>query len=191
MSEVFYEASVYTRKVSYRNFKGEEKTAELNFALDPLQLMTVMANYVPRKVKSGNPALNGKEAEMTDEQQIKMVRNLAVQAAGTPSEDGESWEPFEGFDDTIVGKAFLTKLVSSDADRKEFSEKVIVAPFEAFVRYFEADASNSKTEIQEMQQMLARIKKIFVTPDPANETSEERAARLKAELQALEGNSEN
>lgn len=185
MSEVYYEASVYSRKISYKNFKGEEKTAELNFALDPLSLMTVMSNYVPKKIKSGNPALRGQEAEMSDEQQIRMVRSLAVQAAGNPSDDGESWEPFENFDETIVGKAFLTKLVSSDADRREFSEKVILAPFEAFVRYFEADASNSASEIKEMQVMLERIRKVFAVPDPTTETAEERATRLKAELAAL------
>jgi hypothetical protein len=188
---VYYEASVYSRKISYKNFKGEEKTAELNFALDPLQLMTVMATYVPKKIKSGNPALNGRDAEMSDEEQIRMVRALAMQSAGTPSEDGETWEPFEGFDNTIVGKAFLTKLVSSDADRREFSEKVIVAPFEAFVRYFESDPSNSPKEIAEIKDMLNKIKKIFATPDLTQETSEERAARLKAELMALEGNDKN
>lgn len=192
MSEVYYEASVYSRKISYKNFKGEQKTTELNFALDPLQLMTVMSGYNPKKIKSGNPALNGKDAEMTEADQIKMVRQLAVQSAGTPSDDGESWEPFEDFDNTIVGKAFLTKLVSSDADRKEFSEKVIVAPFEAFVRFFESDPSNSAKEIQEIKDMLAKIKNVFNTPDPADETPEQRASRLKAELAALNVNpSEN
>jgi hypothetical protein len=180
-----YEAAVYSRKITYKNFKGEEKTTEVSFTLDPIQLMAVMAGYNPKKIKSGNPSLNGKDAEPTDADQIKMVRNLAMQAAGTPSEDGESWIPFEDFGDTIVGKAFLTKLVASDADRREFADKVILDPFRAFTRYFSSDASNSATEIKEMQVMLTQMEKVFATPSTENETAEERRARLEAEIASL------
>lgn len=187
MSEpLVYEASVYTRTVNYKNLNGETKIAKLYFALDPVELMGVMATYIPKKIKSGNPALNGKDAEMSDEQQILMVRQLAIKSAGIPSEDGESWTPFENFGNHIAGKAFLTKLVSSDADRKEFSEKVILDPFRAFSNYFMADESNSEVEKKELKDMLAKIENIFTVPAPGIETSEERATRLKAELAALE-----
>lgn len=192
MSEpLVYEASVYSRTVNYKNFNGESKSSKLYFALDPLQLMAVMASYSPKKIKSGNPALNGKDAEMTDEQQITMVRQLAIKSAGTPSDDGESWTPFEDFGDSIAGKAFMTKLVSSDADRREFSEKVILAPFRAFAQYFMQDPSNSDKEVKELQAMLAQVENVFKVPDVKNETSEERAARLKAELKALEDTENN
>lgn len=186
-----YEASVYTREIAYRNFNGENKVQKLYFALDPMELLIVMSTYEPKKIKSGNPALNGKNAEMTDEQQIRMVRSLALKAAGTPSEDGESWTPFEEFDNTIVGKAFLTKLASSDADRKEFSEKVILDPFRAFAHYFMEDSSNTQLEKNELKDMLTKIENIFKVPEPGSETSEERATRLKKELAALETNENN
>ena len=43
MTNPIYEASVYQREVSYRNFKGVEKTTTLYFALDPLKLMEIIA----------------------------------------------------------------------------------------------------------------------------------------------------
>lgn len=191
MAPIIYEASVYEQEISYRNFKGENKVARLYFALDPLQLLGALAAYTPKKIKSGNPALNGKDVEMSEEDQIKMIRDLAQRSAGSPSEDGESWIPFENFTDSIAGKAFLTKLVSSDKDRKEFSEKVILGPFRAFCSYFEQDNSNSAKEIQEMKAMLTKVERLFSTPNPESETSEERKARLLAELERLDNTSDN
>lgn len=186
MSNLIYEASVYSREVSYRNFNGEEKTQTLHFALDPLQLMTVISGFEPKKVKSGNPALKGKDAEISDEQQLKFVRDLAVKAAGSPSEDGENWEPWADFDNTLVGKAFLTKLTASDGDRKEFSEKVILAPFEAFVQYANADPSNSDKEKQEFAKMLTQMRAIFAPVEKTPESVEDRRARLAAEMAELD-----
>ena len=189
MSDLIYEASVYHRTITYKNFKGETQTVDLYFALDPLQLMSVMATVETKKVRSGNPAINGKDAEITDEAQIKMVRDLAVRSAGTPSEDGETWLPFENFDQTIAGKAFLTKLASSDSDRREFSEKVILAPFRAFVNYAIADESNSAKDKQQFKTMLTQMENIFKEPETPGETIEERRARLAKELETL-GDSE-
>lgn len=186
MANMVYEASVYSQTISYKNFKGEERTQTLYFALDPLQLLAAIASYQPKKIKSGNPALNGKDAEMTDEDQIKLVRGLAVKAAGTPSEDGETWIPFEEFDNSIAGKAFLVKLVSSDEDRKEFSEKVLLDPFRAYVGYAMNDPSNSPKEMQELKEMLSKMEQIFKAPEVRGESAEDRRARLMAELNALE-----
>jgi hypothetical protein len=186
MAPMIYEASVYTQQISYRNFKGENKIANLHFALDPLQLLAALSAYTPKKIKSGNPALNGKEAEITEEEQIKMVRDLAQRSAGSPSEDGESWIPFEDFTDSIAGKAFLTKLVSSDQDRRDFSEKVILDPFRAFCAYFEADGSNSDKEVKEMNAMLAKVENVFKTPEPNSETPEDRKAKLLAQLAEID-----
>lgn len=185
MSELVYEASVYSRTLSYKNFKGEDNKVTLYFALDPLQLMTFIAKFEPKKVKSGNPARNGQDKEMTPEEQLKFVRDLACQAAGTPSDDGESWEPFENFEDSLAGKAFLTRLASSDGDRKEFAEKVILAPFEAFVGFAKADPSNSPADVQQFEIMLTQMKAIFTVPDPTQETIEQRRERLAAELAAM------
>lgn len=186
MSELIYEASVYSRTISYRNFKGEVNRAELFFALDPLQLMQVIATFQPKKIKSGNPARNGQVAELSDEEQLKFTRDLACRAAGTPSDDGETWEPFEDFEDSLVGKAFLTKLTSSDGDRKEFAEKVILDPFRAFVSFAKADPTNTPKDVQQFEQMLAQIENIFRMPDKPQETMEEKRARLAAELEALQ-----
>lgn len=186
MSELVYEASVYSRSLSYRNFKGEENQVSLYFALDPLQLMQFIAGFEPKKVKSGNPARNGQVEALSGEEQLKMVRDLACKAAGTPSEDGESWEPFENFEDSLAGKAFLTKLASSDGDRKEFAEKVILAPFRAFVNYAKADPSNSQTDTAQFGKMLIQMENIFKAPEAKEETLEERRARLMAEMRALE-----
>ncbi len=186
MSDLVYQASVYSRTVKYTNFKGKTTEIELTFALDPLQLMSVMAGFSPKKVKSGNPALKNQTAPITDEQQIKFVRDLAAKAAGFPSEDGDSWEPFEGFADHIAGKAFMTKLVSSDGDRREFTEKVILAPFEAFVGFASEDPTNSPKEIQEFKTMLEQMRNLFSESKAKdNESLEERRERLAAELAAL------
>jgi hypothetical protein len=187
MSELIYEASVYSRTVAYKNFLGEENKVILYFALDPLQLMQVIATFQPKRVKSGNPARNGQAAEITDEDQLKFVRDLACRAAGTPSEDGETWEPFEDFSDSLAGKAFLTKLTSSDGDRKEFASKVILDPFRAFVSFAKADPSNTPKDVQQFEQMLVQMENIFKTPEPRDESLEERRARLAAELAAIEG----
>lgn len=186
MSDRIYEASVYSRTISYRNFNGEVNHAELFFALDPLQLMEVIATFQPKRIKSGNPARNGQVAELSDEEQLKFTRDLACRAAGTPSTDGETWEPFEDFADSLVGKAFLTKLTSSDGDRKEFAEKVILAPFREFVGFAKADPTNTPKDVQQFEQMLAQMENIFRMPDKPQETIEERRARLAAELEALQ-----
>lgn len=186
MANLVYEASVYTQIIAYKNFKGEEKETTLYFALDPLQLLQALSGYQPKKIKSGNPALNGKDADMTDEEQIRMIRNLAVIAAGTPSEDGESWAPFEDFDNSIVGKAFLTKLATTDAVRRMFSEKVILDPVRAFVGYAVEDPTNSPKELQEMKDMLHKMELLFKIPDPTNESADDRRMRLQMELASLE-----
>lgn len=186
MSELIYEASVYSRTVSYKNFKGEEKTVELQFALDPLQLMQIIATFQPKKVRSGNPARNNQPAEISDEEQLKFFRDIAVKSAGHTSEDGESWTPFEGFEDDLAGKAFLTKLASSDADRREFAEKVLLAPFRTFVGFAVNDPSNTDRDKQGFQKMLGELENIFKVPDPKDESLDDRRARLAAEMAALD-----
>lgn len=183
-TQITYEASVYSRLVKYRNFKGETNETTLYFALDPLQLMASIASFAPRKSKSQNPAKQGK-VEISDEQQIKFVRDLAKQAAGFPSDDGESWEPFEDFENTIAGKAFLTQLVSSDTDRRDFSEKVILDPFRAYVGFAEADTSNTKQDLDNLRQMMQQLENVFRGLDKKDESLEERRARLEAEIAAL------
>ena len=185
MSQLIYEASVYTRTVSYKNFKGQTNTVELYFALDPLELMRVIAGFEPKKIKSGNPALRGKEAEISDAEQLKFVHDLACRSAGSPSDDGEVWTPFEKFSESLAGKAFLTKLASSDGDRKEFSSKVILDPFRAFVQYAVSDDSNTPSDVQQFKTMLTQMENIFKVPDPKEETLDEKKARLAAELAAM------
>lgn len=188
MSNITYESSVYKRTVSYTNFKGEKNETTLYFALDPLQLLQVMASLEDKSTKrSGNPAKRASNG-ISDEAQLKMVRDLAIRSAGFPSEDGETWEPFENFENTIAGKAFMTKLTSSDGDRREFSEKVILDPFRAFVKYAEADETNTAAEVQQFTTMLAQMENIFKMPSPQDETLEERRARLAAELESLTAN---
>lgn len=184
MSQLTYEASVYKRTVKYKNFKGETNETTLYFALDPIQLMSTIASFAPKTSKSKNPAKQN-QPEISDEDQIKFVRGLAKQAAGFPSEDGETWEPFEDFENTIAGKAFLTQLVSSDGDRKEFSERVILDPFRAFVGYAEADPTNTPKDTQQLKTMLGQLENIFIGKDD-NESLDERRARLQAEMAALE-----
>lgn len=184
-AELIYEASVYSQKVTYRNFKGEVNTVELHFALDPLALMQQIAGFNPKKSRSGNPAKKD-QIEVDEAEQLRFVRDIACKAAGTPSEDGESWNTFEDFEETLAGKAFLTKLTSSDGDRREFAEKVLLAPFRAFVEYAKADSSNSPKDVKDFVEMLGQLENIFRVPDASQETLEERKARLAAELAAME-----
>lgn len=188
MSDLVYEAAVYTRTVKYRNFKGEENSVTLHFALDPLQLMALIATFEPKKSKSGNPALAGKVEGITDEQQLKFVRDLACKAAGTPSDDGESWTPFENFSDTIAGKAFLTKLASSDGDRREFAKTVILDPFKAFMDFAKDDDSNTQADVQQFAMMLTQLENVFKIPDPKEESIDQKRARLAAEMEMLNTN---
>jgi len=187
MSEMIYEASVYERTVKYTNFKGETKDATLSFALDPLQLMAVISSFKPRtNKKSKNPARRDEIEPITGEEQVKFIRDICKRAAGFPSDDGESWEPFPEFEDSIAGKAFLTKLTSSDSDRKEFTEKVVLDPFRAFVGYAKSDPTNSKEEIKQLEGYLNTLENIFSEPAPKDETLEERRERLNRELAELE-----
>lgn len=185
MAPIVYEATVYEHEISYKNFKGENKVHKLYFALHPMSLLAVFSQIPTKKVKSGNPALNGKDADMTEEEQIKLVRRIAEQAAGTPSDDGESWYPFEGFTESLAGQAFMTKLVTTDQIRRDFSEKVILGPMRSFTQFFEQDPSNSAKEVAELKDMLAKFERVFKTPDPASETAEDRKARLLRELEAI------
>lgn len=189
MSNVVYEAAVYTRTVSYTNFKGETKEVELFFALDPIQLMRVMATVPnPKKSRSKSPVQAAADEEgLTHEQQLKFLVDLASKAAGFPSDDGESFEPFPDFAESIAGKAFITKLASSDGDREEFARMVILDPFTAFVNYAEADENNSRDEIKQFREMLASMERIFASKATAGETYEDRRARLEAELAQLPG----
>lgn len=179
-----YEAVVYTRTLAYRNFKGEVSETKLYFSLDPLTLMELIANFEPKKVKSGNPARNG-TAEVTPEQQLQFVRKIAVKSAGFPSDDGEAWEVFEDFEETLVGKAFLTKLSSSDGDRKEFAEVVLLAPFRAFVNFAKADPTNSPADMQMFEQQLKEMENIFKVPEAQELSIEDRRALLEAQLKDL------
>lgn len=185
MSQPTYEAAVYTRDVHYRNLKGEEKTATLHFALDPITLMRVMAGFKPKQSKSGNPALRNAAAEISEEAQLQLILDLAEKAAGIPSDDGESWSPFYDFHESIAGKTFMTQLTSSDADRKEFAEKVVLAPFKAFVDFAVADPSNSAKDVQQFKTMLSQMENLFKTPITPDETAAEKRARLAAELESL------
>lgn len=181
MSNTVYEASVYSRIVTYKNFKGEERSVELFFALDPLELLQVIAGFKPKTSKSNNPAKR-EEAVFDDADQVKFVRDICIKAAGEPSDDGEVWHPFPEFSDSIAGKAFLTKLASSDGDRKEFAQKVILDPFRAYVNFARADESNSAKDIQNFERMLGQLENVFVDKPVAEESYEDRRARLQKEL---------
>lgn len=183
-SEIVYEASVYTRTVTYKNFNGETNTVQVFFALDPLELMTMIAGFNPKKSRSNNPAQRGKEV-IDEGDQVKFVRDIAIKAAGTPSEDGETWEPFENFENTLVGKTFITKLASSDGDREEFAQKVLLDPFRAFVKFAEADPTNTKKDIQQFQQMVGQLERIFSAGATADETIEQKRERLAREMAEL------
>lgn len=187
MSNPVYESSVYSQSVTYKNFQGVEKTQVLYFALDPLKLMELVSGLKTKTPKkSGNPALKNKPVEITNEEQLRFLRELAVKSAGVPSEDGEEWYTFDGFENSIVGKAFLAKLTASDSDRREFSEKVVLDPFRSFVAFAVADPSNSQEDIKTFRQLLAEAEKTFTVPTERNESIEERRSRLAAEMAALE-----
>lgn len=190
MSQPTYEAAVYTREVHYRNLKGVDSKATLHFALDPIALMQVMASVKIKASKSGNPALRNAATEITEEQQLKLILDLAAKAAGFPSDDGETWEPFYDFHDNIAGKAFMTKLTASDADRKEFAEKVVLAPFKAFVDFAAADPSNSPADVQQFKTMLVQMENVFKVQDKPAESAADKRARLAAELESLGDDSE-
>lgn len=183
MTQITYQATVFTKTVTYTNFKGETKTIELSFALDPMQLMGVIASVETKKGRSKNPAATG---GFSDEQQLKFVRDLAAKSAGFASDDGESWEPFEDFEDSLAGKAFMTWLVSSDEGRRTFSETVVLKPFADYVSFVEADPSNTPAEVQQLKTMLSQLSNIFKTPAPKGESAEDRRARLEQELASLE-----
>lgn len=187
MSDIItYVSSVYSRDISYTNFKGETKTVTLDFSLAPLQLMSIIAGFETKKVKSGNPAKNGQVEALTSEAQLVLFTKLASSAAGFASEDGETWEPFENFEDSLAGKAFLTKLAASDGDRKEFAELCILSPFRAFTALAIADPTNSPKDVLEFQQTQSQMEKLFAAPEEKTETAAERRARLQAELDATE-----
>ncbi len=182
-----YEASVYSRVVNYKNFKGEERSVELFFALDPLKLLKIIAGFNPKKAsKSGNPARR-EEIQISDAEQVQFVRDLCIQAAGEPSADGEAWIPFPDFEETLAGQTFLTKLASSDGDRAEFAEKVILDPFRAYVRFAAADETNTPKDVQNFERMLSQLENIFTEKDKPEESYEDRRARLAAELAAMDG----
>ncbi len=186
MSEIVYEAAVYERTVKYRNFKGEERTVKLYFALDPIKLMRIIASVeLKPNAKSGNPAKRDQPGEFTQEMQLKFITDLASDAAGTPSDDGESWEVFENFSETLAGKAFTTRLASSDADRREFADKVIMNPFRAFVNFAKEDSTNSPKEVAQLEEMLSKMERLFSVEPEKDETLEERRIRLAAELESL------
>jgi hypothetical protein len=191
MSTMIYEASVYSREVSYRDYKGQDHTMTLYFALDPLQLLQAFATVETKKIKSGNPALNGKVEALSEDVQLKLVRDLAIMSAGAPSDDGQYWESFPNFDESIVGKAFLTQLTASDGDRREFAEKVMLDPLRAFVAFAEADESNSPADVQMFRTQLNQVENIFKSSGKKDETLDERKARLAAELASLDSGPAN
>lgn len=183
--KIIYTAAVYSSVVNYVNFKGEAQEVQCQFSMNPIQLMTIISKFQPKKVKSGNPALNGQVEAMTDEQQLEIFRTIASRAAGEASEDGESWTPWINFEESLAGMAFMTKLASSDGDRKEFAEKVILDPIRAYVGYAVSDESNTEKDIKEFNDLLSQMEKLFLeTPAKAAETPAERRARLQAELDA-------
>ena len=187
MSQLTYEASVYTRTVKYTNYKGETKEQTLYFALDPIQLMRVISTFTTKPSKSKNPAKQGQSEPISEDDQLKFVQDLAARAAGYPSDNGEEWEPYDNFQNSIAGKAFMTQLAASDGDRKEFADKVILDPFRSFVGFAKADPSNNAAETKQFDKMLVEMENVFKTPDLKTESLEERKARLAAELDALQG----
>lgn len=186
MTQPVYEAAIYSREVTYRNFAGEEQTVSVDFALDPIELLDLIASSsnITTKSKSNDP--RKRNAEVVDEgKQFRFLRDIANRAAGYPSADGERWLPISDFTDSIAGKAFITKLASSDDDRKEFAEKVMLAPFRAFVEYAKADPGNTKSEIAKFETMLQQFERIFAV-STADETLEARRARVAAEMAELD-----
>lgn len=183
-SPLVYEAEIYKKPISYRNFKGEVQERTLTFCLDPLSLLELISSFEPKRVKSGNPARNG-TTEVTSEQQLQFVRKIACKAAGWASEDGETWTVWEDFEDDLAGKAFLTKLASSDGDRKDFAEIVLLAPFRGFVNFAKVDPTNSPADVAMFEKQLGEMENIFRVPEQKDLTVEERRALLEAQLQQL------
>lgn len=182
---ITFETTLFTHQVNYKNTRGEEKQVVLEFCLNPIKLLELVASFqTPRKTRSANPA---KANEISDEQQIKFLRRLAVAAAGWASEDGESFEPFPEFEEQFAGQAFLTELLTSDSLRAEFSEVVMLRPFRTFVQFAAADPNNSKKDVQLFETQLAQLENIFKTgaETKPEETIEDRRARLEAELAAM------
>ena len=184
-SPLVYEAEIYRKAISYRNFKGEVQERTLTFCLDPLSLLELISSFEPKRVKSGNPARNG-TTEVTSEQQLQFVRKIACQAAGWPSEDGETWTVWEDFEDDLAGKAFLTKLASSGGDRKDFAEIVLLAPFRGFVNFAKVDPTNSPTDVAMFEKQLGEMENIFRVPEQKDLTVEERRALLESQIKDLE-----
>lgn len=184
---ITFEATPFTHQVSYRNTKGEVKEVTLEFLLNPITLIELVAGFQPKKSRSANPARQNQD-EMTDEQQIRFLRKLAVTAAGWASADGESWDRFEDFESSLAGQAFLTKLVTSDGLRKEFADVALLQPFRTFVQFAKADDGNSPKDIQLFETQLSQMENIFKTEARPDETLEERRARLQAEMDALASN---
>jgi len=183
MSEIVYEAEIFTRKISYKNYNGLVQTVQLDFSLDPLSLLELIASVPVAKSKSNNPAKRDDEVTLSDSDQVALIRRIAEEAAGHASKDGETWERWENMSDSLAGKAFLTRLSSSDTDRREFVEKVVISPFRAFVSYAKSDPTNSQADIAGFDEVLHRMERIFDTPE--GETIEDRKARLMAELSAI------
>lgn len=185
MTNPVYEATIYTREVSYRNFAGTEQTVSVDFAMDPIELLDlIQTSTLTKTSRSKNPARRGQD-EVDETRQFKFLRDIAERAAGYPSADGERWLPIPDFCDTLAGKAFITKLAASDEDRKEFAEKVMLAPFRAFVQYAKADPSNTPAEVAKFEGMLSQFERIFAV-SVADETLEARKARVAAEMAELE-----
>lgn len=191
MTQPVYEAAIYTREVTYRNFAGTEQTVSVDFALDPIELLDLIASSsnITKKVRSNDPRKKNEEV-VDDGKQFRFLRDIANRAAGYPSADGERWLPISDFTDSLAGKAFITKLASSDDDRKEFAEKVMLAPFRAFVEYAEADPGNTPGEIAKFKTMLEQFERVFAV-STADETLEARKARVAAEMAELERLSED
>ena len=185
MTQPTYEAELYSRTVKYRNHNGETKEETLFFMLDPIQLMRVIAGTQTQKSKSKNPAKQGQAEDISEDEQLRIMQDLAAKAAGNPSEDGEHFYPIEDFKEWVAGKAFMTQLAASDGDREEFAEKVVLNPFRSFVEFAKADPSNDAKETQQFDVMLKQMENIFKPGEAANETIDDRRARLAAELQAL------
>jgi hypothetical protein len=177
---------VHSEEITFTNLQGKTIKEELHFLIDPYKLMVLMSDYTPKKVRSGNPALNGKDAPVTDREQLEMVRSLVIEAAGWPSEDGNGWVQNYDFPESLAGKTFLAKLVASDEIRKSFTQVAILEPFRTFVTLFEAVPENTEKEKEDIRKQLAQMENIFKAP--SGETAEQRRQRLTAELAQLEDN---
>ena len=181
-----YISSVYSTEVHYVNFLGEKKTKTVSFALDPVALLTNISNLDAYEKESANRAQRraGVEVGLSQAGSIDLIRELASQAAGYASEDGENWDRDYDFRDSVAGAAFLTYLGTSEEARFEFAENVFIKPFEAFVEFAKANPSNSPAEIKVLDDNLQALRGAFTKG--STETLEERKARLKAELARVE-----